>query len=85
LTGAPVALTGPLPPHGGQSRLAWALPRLLGWTVMCWLGCRQRIVRLTRFVQLTGNVEAKFAACADNLGSRVDKRFAPARPIRPLL
>jgi hypothetical protein len=44
---------------------------------------RQRVVSLTRFVQLTGNIEADFAAFADYLGPRVGKRPALASPIQP--
>lgn len=43
----------------------------------------RRIVSLARFVKLTGDMQADFAAFADYLGSRVGKRPALASPIRP--
>ncbi|NCT81719.1 MAG: hypothetical protein GXC94_01115 [Comamonadaceae bacterium] len=43
----------------------------------------RRIVSLTRFVRLTGDVDADFAAFADYLGHRVGKRPALASPICP--
>lgn len=44
---------------------------------------KERVVSLTRFVQLTGNIEADFAAFAEYLGPRVGKRPALASPIQP--
>jgi 1-acyl-sn-glycerol-3-phosphate acyltransferase len=43
----------------------------------------RRIVSLTRFMTLTGDVQADFAAFADYLGHRVGRRPALAGPIRP--
>lgn len=43
----------------------------------------RRIVSLTRFMQLTGDVAADFAAFADYLGHRVGKRPELASPIQP--
>lgn len=43
----------------------------------------QRIVSLTRFMQLTGDMPTDFAAFADYLGHRTAKRPALASPIRP--
>lgn len=43
----------------------------------------RRLVSLTRFVKLTGDVQADFAAFADYLGHRTAKRPALASPIRP--
>lgn len=43
----------------------------------------RRIVSLTRFVQLTGDVTADFAAFADYLGHCVGKRPELASPIQP--
>lgn len=43
----------------------------------------QRIVSLTRFMQLTGDMPTDFAAFADCLGHRTAKRPALASPIRP--
>ena len=42
-----------------------------------------RIVSLTRFVMLSGDVQADFASFADYLGPRVGKRPELASPIRP--
>ncbi len=50
---------------------------------LCYFDFQQRIVSLTRFVQLTGNVEADFLAFADYLGHRAGHRPALASPIRP--
>ena len=44
----------------------------------------RRIVSLTHFLQLTGDVQADFAAFADYLGHRVGKRPALASPIQPM-
>lgn len=43
----------------------------------------RRIVSLTRFMQLTGDVAADFAAFADYLGHRVGNRPELASPIQP--
>lgn len=43
----------------------------------------RRIVSLTRFMQLTGDVAADFAAFADYLSHRVGKRPELASPIQP--
>ncbi len=50
---------------------------------LCYFDFQQRVVCLTRFVTLTGEVDADFAAFADYLGPRVGKRPALASPIRP--
>jgi len=44
---------------------------------------QRRVVSLNRFIMLTGNVAADFAAFADYLGPRVGKRPALASPIQP--
>lgn len=43
----------------------------------------RRIVSLTRFMKLTGEVQADFAAFAEYLGHRIGKRPALASPVRP--
>ena len=43
----------------------------------------RRLVSLTRFMTLSGDMQADFAAFADYLGHRVGKRPALASPIRP--
>ena len=50
---------------------------------LCYFDFKERVVSLTRFVQLTGNVEADFTAFADYLGHRTGHRPALASPIRP--
>lgn len=50
---------------------------------LCYFDFQRRVVSLTRFVQLTGNVQADFAAFAEYLGTRAGKRPALASPIRP--
>jgi hypothetical protein len=50
---------------------------------LCYFDFQARVVSLTRFVQLTGNVDTDFAAFADYLGHRVGKRPELASPIRP--
>lgn len=50
---------------------------------LCYFDFQQRVVSLTRFVRLTGNVQADFAAFADYLGHREGKRPELASPIRP--
>jgi 1-acyl-sn-glycerol-3-phosphate acyltransferase len=50
---------------------------------LCYFDFQQRLVSLTRFVQLTGQVEADFAAFAAYLGPRVGKRPELASPIQP--
>jgi 1-acyl-sn-glycerol-3-phosphate acyltransferase len=50
---------------------------------LCYFDFQRRVVSLTRFVQLTGNVQADFAAFADYLGHRVGCRPALASPIQP--
>lgn len=50
---------------------------------LCYLDFQRRVVSLSRFVRLTGHVQADFAAFADYLGSRVGKRPALASPIQP--
>ena len=154
MTTAPAVLTGPLRPHGRESRLARGVLGLFGWTVDApglpaeqgvilvyphtsnwdfvvgllakwaiglqlrfWLAAapegtrslasgwrtgayqvavqagvpvglayfdfERRLVSLTRFLQLSGDVPTDFAAFADYLGQRVGKRPALASPIRP--
>ncbi len=50
---------------------------------LCYFDFQRRVVSLTRFVQLTGNVEADFKAFADYLGHRVGCKPALASPIQP--
>ncbi|MFX8164558.1 hypothetical protein ABTL04_19710, partial [Acinetobacter baumannii] len=50
---------------------------------LCYLDFQRRVVSLNRFVRLSGDVQADFAAFADYLGSRVGKRPALASPIQP--
>jgi len=50
---------------------------------LCYFDFRQRVVSLTRFVKLTGDTQADFAAFAAYLGSRVGKRPELASPIQP--
>lgn len=50
---------------------------------LCYFDFERRIVSLTRFVMLTGDTDADFAAFADYLGPRVGKRPELASPIRP--
>lgn len=50
---------------------------------LCYFDFQQRRVSLTHFVQLTGQVEADFAAFAAYLGPRVGKRPELASPIQP--
>ena len=50
---------------------------------LCYFDFRERIVSLTRFVQLTGDIQADFAAFAAYLGPRVGKRPTLASPIQP--
>lgn len=50
---------------------------------LCYFDFRRRIVSLTRFIMLTGDMQADFAAFADHLGSRVGKRPELASPIQP--
>jgi 1-acyl-sn-glycerol-3-phosphate acyltransferase len=50
---------------------------------LCYFDFRERVVSLTRFVQLTGDMEADFAAFAAYLGPRVGKRPTLASPIQP--
>ena len=50
---------------------------------LCYFDFAERVVSLTRFVQLTGDTQADFAAFADYLGPRVGKRPALASPIQP--
>ena len=50
---------------------------------LCYFDFQRRLVSLTRFVQLTGDVQADFAGFADYLGHRVGKRPALASPIQP--
>lgn len=50
---------------------------------LCYFDFRERVVSLTRFVQLTGDMPADFAAFAAYLGPRVGKRPALASPIQP--
>jgi len=51
---------------------------------LCYFDFQQRVVSLTRFVRLTGDVQADFAAFAAYLGPRTAKRPELASPIRPL-
>ncbi len=51
---------------------------------LCYFDFQQRVVSLTRFVKLTGDVQADFAAFADYLGPRAGKRPELASPIQPL-
>ena len=50
---------------------------------LCYFDFEQRVVSLDRFVQLTGDIQADFAAFKDYLGQRVGKRPALASPIQP--
>jgi len=50
---------------------------------LAYLDFERRIVSLTRFLKLTGDVQTDFAAFADYLGHRVGKRPALASPIQP--
>ncbi|MGQ3052105.1 MAG: 1-acyl-sn-glycerol-3-phosphate acyltransferase [Roseateles sp.] len=50
---------------------------------LCYFDFRQRVVSVTRFVMLTGDMQADFAAFADYLGPRVGKRPELASPIQP--
>jgi len=50
---------------------------------LCYFDFRERVVSLTRFVRLTGDVETDFAAFAEYLGHRVGKRPELASPIQP--
>lgn len=50
---------------------------------LCYFDFRQRIVSLTRFVMLTGDMQADFAAFAAYLGPRVGRHPALASPIQP--
>lgn len=50
---------------------------------LCYFDFQRRLVSLTRFVMLTGDVQADFAGFADYLGSRTAKRPALASPIQP--
>lgn len=50
---------------------------------LCYFDFRERVISLTRFVQLTGDTATDFAAFADYLGPRVGKRPALASPIQP--
>lgn len=50
---------------------------------LCYFDFREQVVSLTRFVQLTGDAQADFAAFADYLGQRVGKRPELASPIQP--
>lgn len=50
---------------------------------LCYFDFEQRVVNLTRFVQLTGDVETDFAAFSAYLGHRVGKRPELASPIQP--
>ena len=52
---------------------------------LCYFDFQRRVVSLNRFVRLTGDVSADFAAFADYLGPRVGKRPALASPIQPKL
>lgn len=51
---------------------------------LCYFDFRQRVVSLNRFVMLTGDLQADFAAFADYLGPRVGKRPELASPIQPM-
>lgn len=50
---------------------------------LCYFDFRQRVVSLTRFIMLTGDMPTDFAAFAAYLGPRVGKRPALASPIQP--
>ncbi|MFG6465661.1 1-acyl-sn-glycerol-3-phosphate acyltransferase [Roseateles sp. BYS87W] len=50
---------------------------------LCYFDFKDRVVSLTRFVQLTGDVQADFAAFAEYLGPRTGKRPELASPIQP--
>ncbi|CAM3952250.1 1-acyl-sn-glycerol-3-phosphate acyltransferase [Roseateles saccharophilus] len=50
---------------------------------LCYFDFQRRVVSLNRFIMLTGDVQADFAAFADYLGPRVGKRPALASPIQP--
>lgn len=51
---------------------------------LCYFDFRQRVVSLTRFVKLTGDVQADFAAFAAYLGTRTGRHPELASPIQPL-
>ncbi len=50
---------------------------------LCYFDFSQRVVSLTRFIKLTGDMPTDFAAFAAYLGPRVGKRPALASPIQP--
>lgn len=50
---------------------------------LCYLDFERRIVSLNRFVMLSGDMQADFAAFADYLGPRVGRHPALASPIQP--
>lgn len=50
---------------------------------LCYFDFEKKLVSLNRFVRLTGDVDADFAAFAAYLGHRVGKRPALASPIQP--
>ena len=50
---------------------------------LCCFDFKRRVVRLTRFLQLTGDVQADFAAFADHLDPGLGKRPELASPIQP--
>lgn len=50
---------------------------------LCYFDFNRRVVQLTRFMQLTGDVQADFAAFAEYLDPRVGKRPELASPIQP--
>lgn len=50
---------------------------------LCYFDFERRLVSLTRFVMLSGDVQADFATFADYLGCRVGKRPELASPIQP--
>ncbi|KQV89525.1 1-acyl-sn-glycerol-3-phosphate acyltransferase [Pelomonas sp. Root1237] len=50
---------------------------------LCYFDFEQRVVSVTRFVMLTGDVQADFALFAAYFGTRVGKRPELASPIQP--
>ncbi len=50
---------------------------------LCYFDFSQRVVSLTRFIKLTGDMPTDFAAFAAYLGPRVGKRPSLASPIQP--
>lgn len=70
--------------RGGWRTGAYQVAAQAGVPVgLCYFDFRERVVSLTRFVRLTGDAQADFAAFADYLGHRVGRRPELASPIQP--